>query len=400
MYLKCAPILALLCAFLLRLTSQEAVTEVSGFPALKDRDGLLALHRSLIETPSVTGDELAVGKFLESHLSSLGLKVELQAVQDREYPKPRYNVFAYPPSHRQTRVLLTSHIDTVPPFIDYGLTKAATGEPEIRGRGSNDVKSGVAAQVFALTELLADGAIGPDDAALLFVVGEEVNGGGMKAANGLGLAWEAVVFGEPTEMKLVSGHKGLVIFDVRARGVAAHSGYPWKGRSAVSALIPALVAIERMQIPGSDKLGDTTINIGMVRGGNAYNIVPENATCGVAVRLGGATTEQAKKIIVDTVRGVDKELEVTFLTNGYSPVDCDVLPGFETMTVNYGTDVPNLQGTHKRYLYGPGSITTAHSVNEHVLVDDLVTSVGAYKRIVLEALKEGKKGREKGKDEL
>ena len=357
------------------------------FPSIHDHNGMNQLLKQLIEIPSVTGDELAVGEFLQSKLSALGLTVELQAVSAKKYPNPRYNLLAYPGKHRQTRVLLTSHIDTVPPFIGYSETQSTNGTKDIRGRGSNDDKGAVAAQIYALTELLAGGLIRPSDASLLFVVGEETGGDGMKAVNDLGLHWEAVIFGEPTELKLVTGHKGLLSFNVYAKGKACHSGYPWEGRSATSMLIPALVAIEKMPIPGSAKLGDSTINIGRIDAGVAQNVVPENAMAGVSVRLADGSVADAKKIILDTIKGVDERLEVEWQLEGYPPQHMDAVPGFETDTVNYGTDVPNLEGNHKRFLYGAGSIKTAHSVNEFVNAEDMVVAARGYKHLILEALK-------------
>ena len=67
-------------------------------------------------------------------------------------------------------------------------------------------------------------------------------------------------------------------------------------------------------------------------------------------------------------------------------IDSDV-EGFETISVNYGTDIPNLKGKHKRYLYGPGSILVAHSDHEHLKASDLLAAVEGYKRLVRSALK-------------
>ena len=363
------------------------------FPPLHDRDALLSLHRSLIEIPSVSGDEHAVGNFLKEYLESQNLTVEFQKVDPypaNPKPHPRHNLLAYPASHRQTRVLLTSHIDTVPPFINYSLSDTNAANSKIQGRGANDDKGAVAAQARALVELLADGAITPADASLLLVVGEEVDGDGMEAVNDLALSWDAVIFGEPTELKLVTGHKGLLCFVVHAHGKAAHSGYPWKGKSAISMLLPALVALDALQLPSDERLGPTTVNIGRVEGGVARNVVPEEAMAEVAIRLAGASVEEAMGVVERTVKGANAELEIEFLAQGYPPVYCDAVEGFETMTVNYGTDVPHLQGRHKRYLYGAGSITTAHSAGEFVYADDLVMAARGYKKLVLEALKAGK----------
>ncbi|KAK3085179.1 hypothetical protein LTR53_020117, partial [Teratosphaeriaceae sp. CCFEE 6253] len=113
--------------------------------------------------------------------------------------------------------------------------------------------------------------ISPDDIAFLFVVGEEVGGDGMRKANDLGLEPQTIVFGEPTEGKLASGHKGNLMVKLTAKGKAAHSGYPWLGRSANEVLVKALAALMELgqNLPESEKYGLTTLNIGHMEGGVA-----------------------------------------------------------------------------------------------------------------------------------
>src|SRR5690606_17954531 len=156
------------------------------------------LHKSLVEIPSVTGDENAVSAWLAEYLISKNFTVETQVVGK----DGRENIFAYVGKTRATRVLLTSHIDVVPPYIPYKETINA-----IYGRGSSDAKASVAAQIVAVEELLAEKKIQEGDAALLFVVGEETTADGMRKANDLDVEWESVIFGEPTELKLAVGHK-------------------------------------------------------------------------------------------------------------------------------------------------------------------------------------------------
>lgn len=387
---------------------------------------LLNLHRNLVEINSVTGKEKTVGNYLVSYLRSLNLTVDTQ-----EVAKDRFNIHAYAPGHRKTRALFSSHIDTVPPFYNYTLKhpissfshKDKTSETEIWGRGTVDDKACVASQITAFESLRKSGAIKPSDLGLLFVVGEETGGDGMVKANELGLSWDAVIFGEPTESKLASGHKGLMQFEVRVKGKAAHSGYPWLGRSANEVLIAALAGIERLKdlsedeggLPRSEKYGNTTLNIGKIEGGVAGNVVAESAVAIVSGRLAGGTVAETKAIVIETIEQATKplladgkgknvakpmpvwvksnceyvgSLEVVFTAEGYPPVDIDTdIDGFETITVNYGTDVPNLKGKHKRYLYGPGSILVAHSDHEHLTVGELEQSVEDYKKIALAVLK-------------
>lgn len=281
-------------------------------------DPLLSLHRNLVEIESISGNEHEVVQYLQSYLSKHNFTVEEQEVASTGKQKSRFNLLAYPGNKRNTRVLLSSHIDTVPPFWPYEVRGH-----EIWGRGSVDAKACVATQITALEQLLVSGEVAAGDLSLLFVVGEETGGDGMRRANDLGLVWETVIFGEPTELKLASGHKGILQFTVRAVGKAAHSGYPWLGESANSILIHALAKLETLGLPWSEKYGNTTLNIGRIDGGVANNVVAETATAGIAVRLANGTAEITKQIILKAIKEVDQRLEVTFLSEGYGPVEID-----------------------------------------------------------------------------
>ena len=315
---------------------------------------VLALHRSLVQIPSITGNERPVADWLVAYLVARNLTVETQTVAG-----DRINVLAYPGAARATHTLLTSHLDTVPPHYPY---RASPGGGTLAGRGSVDAKASVAAQVTAALELLAEGAVREGDLALLFVVGEEHDGAGMRAANALGLAWQAVIFGEPTENRLAVGHKGLLQFAVLATGTAAHSGYPHLGVSAISRLVRALAALDALSLPGSPLLGPSTLNIGRISGGVAPNVVAAAANASVAVRVAGdlAAIEAAVRGAVAAVPGVS----FAPASVAYAAVELDHdVPGFDTVVCAYGTDVPYLAGTHKKYLYGPGSSVSPRSLS-------------------------------------
>jgi len=304
-------------------------------------DQLLPLHRNLVEIESITGNEHEIGNYLQSYLSKQNFTVEEQEVASTGEQQSRFNLLAYPGDKRNTRVLLSSHIDTVPPFWPYEVRGH-----EIWGRGSVDAKACLATQITALEQLLASGEVVAGDVSLLFVVGEEMGGDGMRRANDLGLILETIIFGEPTELKLASGHKGLLQFTVKAIGKAAHSGYPWLGESANSMLIPVLTKLETLGLPWSDKYGNTTLNIGRMEGGVANNVVAETAMAGIAVRLANGTAEMTKQIILNAIEEVDQRLEVTFLSEGYGPVyiDADVEGLFVVSFLNsYIVNIVSLQ---------------------------------------------------------
>ena len=265
-----------------------------------------------------------------------------------------------------------------------------------------DAKACVAAQIIAVNNLISSDRVPKSALSLLFVVGEETGGDGMRAANALHLAPSAIVFGEPTEGKLASGHKGLLGFTLHAKGKAAHSGYPWLGRSANEVLVKALAALMNVagELPRSEKYGSTTVNIGRIEGGVAANVIAETASASIAVRLAAGTPNESRTKIADAVKAAVAEfdqddgeevIDIEWTSEGYGPVDIDAdVDGFETITVNYGTDIPNFENfagkNQKRYLYGPGSILVAHSDHEALMAEELLKAVKDYEKLVLHSL--------------
>lgn len=363
-------------------------------PSTQQPSPLLELHKSLVEQASITGSEKPVTDFLTTYLEDAGLTVEKQAVA-----KDRDNILAYYGDKRKTRVLVTSHLDTVPPYWPY----ERRGD-EIWGRGTVDAKGSIAAQVTAVLELQKEKTIDTGDVALLFVVGEETGGDGMKAANDLGLSWESVIFGEPTELKLARGHKGGLRFTIKAKGKAGHSGYPETGSNAIDSLVRGLSALQQAELPWSEEFGNTTINVGTIEGGVAPNVIPAGASAVGSARIAAGTANEMNQLIAKIIQGSDAHLVVEPSTYAVDPISLDhdvagksnlpcerlmltVILGFETVVVNYGTDIPSLQGSHKKYLYGPGSIMEAHSDHEHLRVSDLDDAVEGYKRLISHALR-------------
>src|SRR5215813_14805470 len=150
---------------------------------------LFKLTRELIDIPSVTGEELAVGRYLAQLLEKLGYQVE-----KHEVAEDRFNVIAT--TGESPRVVFSTHMDTVPPFIE-----SSEDEEFIYGRGSCDAKGIIAAQIFAAERLRAEGM---NDIGLLFTVDEELSSTGAQAANKHAIARECqfLINGEPTDNRL------------------------------------------------------------------------------------------------------------------------------------------------------------------------------------------------------
>lgn len=385
-----------------KASSVDRVAASADAPAY--RKDLVDLHRNLVSIESISGNENEVGNYLLDYLEKRGFTAEAQVVAPNDNtPKDstRFNVMAWPgkSENPKPKVLVSSHIDVVPPHIEYSIDDGElTKETMIKGRGTVDAKGSVASMVIAVEELMASGDVQDDDVMLVFVVDEEVGGGGMAAFSDLVArkeekeprSWHSAIFGEPTGNDLVCGHKGALFCDISVQGIASHSGYPWLGKSANELMIHAMSKVLAADLGSSELYGNTTVNVGRFDGGVAANVVPEKAIVKMGVRVAIGPEESGhlivKKKIEDLLAEVDDGFEMK-CTPGYGTVDCKCdVDGFEVTTVNYGTDVPNLKGNFTRYLYGPGTILVAHGSSENLTVGDLETAVAGYQTLILHAL--------------
>lgn len=335
-------------------------------------ESLLEFHKNLVEIPSVEPNELKVAEFLKDFLVKKGLNVEFQQAEDK-----RLNVYAYSGDSKDSKVLLTSHIDTVPPFFPYSIDGT-----KIYGRGSCDAKASVATQVFTYLSMLEDGGIKEGDVSLLYVVGEETTGIGMReASSAIAANWDVAIFGEPTEGKLAVGHKGILMCYVNVEGKASHSGYPELGISATNILIPVLNDLLNTQWGSDELLGPTTMNIGKINAGVANNVVPPFANASVFFRI-AEDVETLKSHLEQKLSGIEHlSYEIPLYTTPQY-VDFEV-PGFDTIVVAYSTDIPNMnKQLSKKYLYGPGTIHVAHSAEEFIENQDLIDAIDGYRRLI------------------
>ena len=201
--------------------------------------GLFELTKSLVNIPSVTGQEGACSEYLRCQLQERGFEVELHSVT-----QGRSNVLAF---HGTPEVILSTHLDTVPPFAP-----AHEDGEFIYGRGSCDAKGILASQVVAAERLRDEGV---RDFGLLFLVGEETTSDGAQAANAVARGSKYIINGEPTENRLVIGSKGNLRLDIRTRGRTAHSAYPHLGESAIEKVLDILADLRRLALPEDPVLG-------------------------------------------------------------------------------------------------------------------------------------------------
>jgi acetylornithine deacetylase len=322
---------------------------------------LIEFTRRLIDIPSVSNDEAAVGRFLAAHLEGLGYHVEAQ-----ELMTGRANLIAT--THEKARVVLSTHMDTVPPFI-----ASSEDDEYVYGRGACDAKGIIAAQIAAAEHLRAQGI---EEVGLLFTVDEEVSSLGARAANEHPIASECryLINGEPTGNLLATGSKGSLRVKVKAEGRAAHSAYPEEGESAIEKLLDALALIRKTTWPVDPFFGETTCNIGVISGGTRTNIIPAEAEAQLHIRL----TKESNVVQEVLQRAVDGSGARVERLSVSEPVRMLLVEGFAQTVVRFTTDIPYLTNWGSPLLLGPGSILDAHTSGERVSKRELTEAVKLY----------------------
>ena len=323
---------------------------------------VFSLTRRLVDIESISGNEGVVGVFLADELRELGYKVHLMSVEGE-----RKNVYATSLEEPNPAIVFSTHMDTVPPFIP-----SREDETRIYGRGSCDAKGIMAVQIAAAEQLRNQGIY----VGLLFLVGEERDSLGAKIANQQPNASKFLINGEPTDNRVAVASKGTLRAELTATGRMAHSAYPELGESAIDKLIEALDRLRAMKLPSHPEIGPCTLNIGLIEGGRAPNVIPDHARALLLYRLIGPSDELRREIVatVGELTKVKFTLEIPF-------VRLRTFEGVPTMVAAFTTDIPALSNWGQPLLVGPGSIHVAHTEDEYVEKEHLQQATGLYCRI-------------------
>jgi acetylornithine deacetylase len=308
-----------------------------------------------------------VGAELYEELVRLGYTTHKMAVAHE-----RFNVVAtlddLPP-----QVVFSTHMDTVPPFIP-----SSEDHENIYGRGTCDAKGIIAAQIAACQRLRKEeAAVG-----MLFVVGEERDSLGAKVANESAPGSRFLINGEPTENKIAVASKGALRVQLTASGRMAHSAYPELGESAIEKLLTAIERLRALELPVNPEVGPCTMNIGIIEGGRAPNVIADHARAHLLYRLVGPS-EPLKTQITAAVAGLAEAefvLEIPF-------VKLRTVSGIESMVAKFTTDIPWLSQWGTPVLIGPGSIHVAHTEREFISKKQLHEAADLYCAIARQLLK-------------
>ena len=318
----------------------------------------VALTRKLIDIESISGNEGAVGAELYEVLLNMGYTTHKMPVAHE-----RFNVVATIDGQKP-ELIFSTHMDTVPPFIS-----SSEDHDNIYGRGSCDAKGIIAAQIAACQRLRKEGrAVG-----MLFLVGEERDSQGAKVANENPLGSRFLINGEPTENKIATSSKGVLRLLLTAKGKMAHSAYPELGESAIDKLLTVLERLRDMELPVDPEAGPCTLNIGLIDGGRATNVISDHARAQLLYRLVGPSEELRKQILqaVEDLAEAEFVLEIPF-------TKLRTVEGIESMVAKFTTDIPSLSNWGTPVLLGPGSIHVAHTEREYISKKQLHEAVELY----------------------
>lgn len=330
----------------------------------------IELTKQLVDIESTTYYEGPAGVFLHEYLAAQRYAVERMPVEQPDHTNTpgagsgeRFNVYAALPGITPD-VVLSTHMDTVPPFFG-----AREDDEFLYGRGACDAKGIIAAQVAAADRLREAGV----KVGLLFVVGEERDSAGAKVANKSPKGSKFLINGEPTDNRIALASKGALRVELRAKGRMAHSAYPELGESAIEKLVETLHDILAMPLPSEPEIGPSTLNIGLISGGYAPNVISDKAEAHILIRTVGPSDELRKSIAAVIADRVD----VTFSLD-LPFIRMRKVGNLPTMIAKFTTDIPALTAWGEPMLLGPGSIHVAHTPHEKIAKKELLEAVDLY----------------------
>lgn len=362
--------------------------------------------------PGAYEDEIErfIKRLIEQQLAQLDSSA-LDAVQIEELevlPGRRNLMITVPAISDEARLVYICHMDTVTLGDGWEADTPPLGaivrDDKLYGRGSCDMKSGLACAIAALVHTLervaADGALPRRGFSLICSVDEEDFMRGSEAAINAGWVGsrEWVLDTEPTDGQIQVAHKGRTWFEIEMAGVTAHASQPWKGADAVAAMAEVVCSLRRAfaALPAHDELGPSTITFGQIEGGYRPYVVPDHAKVWVDMRLTPPTDTTAATRMVEqaivaaeaavpgchgsyTVTGDRPAIERDPASPLLAALKCaaDDVTGTDT-TVGFFTGytdtavIAGKTGNRNCMSYGPGSLALAHKPNEYVPHADIV----------------------------
>jgi succinyl-diaminopimelate desuccinylase len=358
------------------------------------------------QTTSETG-ELAAAKVISAEFARFGVESEIDSWESN-----RANIIARVKSSGQKPALLFAcHHDVVGPgdapwqYPPFGAVEA---DGKIFGRGSTDMKGGIAAAVTAVCKVIDTGTKLLGDIIFVAAAGEETDSVGA-ARFVKNCSWlpelAGVIIPEPTDFAIVTAHRGMLWLEVKTAGKSAHGSAPELGVNAITSMRRFLNKLEEYEI--SDKfhelLGRCSISVNTIEGGKTLNVVPDKCVVGIDIRtIPGAGHRQivadikaifeklksensqfeAEVSIIRQVKSMETDSNSDFVKDFCASVGMD-----KTQAVGFTTDGPQFVSLGVPVvIFGPGKPHLCHKPDEYIEIADLERAVENYQKIITDFL--------------
>lgn len=378
-----------------------------------DPDEVAALLVRLVQFASVNppGEEKQIAEFLAGYMQQSGLQAELQ----ESLPGRPSAIGALSGTAGGPTLVFNGHIDVVPATEGWSFDPFAgiLKEGKVYGRGSADMKGGVAAMVAAAKAVIKAGVPLRGDLKLLCAADEESGEAGTRGALERGLKADFAIVPEPTSLEAVIAHKGVVHFAVTTRGKTAHGSTPQLGLNAIEKMLDVVGALDAYKADLARRthklVGPATINIGTITGGVKTNVVPDYCRMTIDRRvLPGETVAEAKQemeLVIEKARQKDADLQVEWAAEietapmeiaedepvvkaiqraGRQVLGRDVPIGFWPATSDAGSMV-NDAGI-PTVIFGPGDINMAHKPDEWIDLTEVMQATRIFALSILDLL--------------
>lgn len=354
---------------------------------------VLELAQALVRLDTCGAGEQAAAELCAALLAEAGAQVEIVKMEPR-----RAHVLARTGDVLAEPLVLSGHLDTVPAGSAEWTRDALCGDIDrglLHGRGSVDMKGGVAALVVALERHLQRGA--PGRGVLLVLTAAEETG--CSGARHLVATRELpgggpLLVAEPTDLRIAHGHKGVLWLAASARGRSAHGSRPDLGENAILPLARLAIALDEIGLPGGHpEMGDVTVNVGTLHGGTQINLVPDEARLEIDIRVVAGIESRPLRDRVSELGGPDVSIETILdLAAVYSDGGAfarDVARTVESVLgavserppLTYFTDASILQSAltpSEIVILGPGDPDEAHTLDECCPVTQIEAALEIY----------------------
>ncbi|WP_139691685.1 M20 family metallopeptidase [Sporolactobacillus terrae] len=381
-----------------------------------DRDQAIRFLQSLVQINSVNppGNERKIVELITKRFEHY-----VHSVQKYKLDTNREDVFitlkgSDTRSQPKRHLILSGHLDTVPTGNQAWKTdpwSALIQDGKLYGRGASDMKSGVAAMVLTLELIAKSGIKLRGDLSFLGTAGEEIDGRGARLAiqeRAISNA-TALVIGEPTNNQLCIAHKGVLWLEIIIGGKAAHAGWPDAGVNAISAMHQFIDALEHFKSVHDCILGNSTVNLGLISGGIAPNMVADTCKLTIDFRtVPGLEVEGIYNYTEEILKKISEKMNVTYRIKVLNDMHYVSTPKenlfiqlsgkvFKEMFkgnvhfggANYYSDGSLFTKENSRLpilIFGPGDPNQAHQLNEWVYLDYYFKAIHFYLLLAIQYL--------------